>query len=656
MNDERINRNIVAFAAVSLCAYCAALVAVSGDLGFEGDDWWVFSWPYWNPFPMSLWYFARDCLRPIEGVYWISLFEIFGFNRVAFHIASLLLAVGGCTLMAMCLATAFPGRTTLAVSALMFAFFLPTVSSLTYVLATDNSRLSLLFFWACVLAFQRWAAGRAAWSGLLGPWFLYALAFCTYEAPSFLIFSVPFFVLPVWHRRRVTLSFSSFVLRLAVGILGSFASVIAIRFLVLQGGAVSQKSLLPSWDLLWAYPALLPFYLVAPFVEAASEPVSVVAGVIVALIAGSLLILSFRGEQVSLPATHTVSRCPTLSRPSNEDPEFQDSSPAEDGLPLSSGTHASFYDRGWYILGLGLCVLLLGFLPYQFAGYGAGIPALAETALMKWHVIPDGFHHWFNFNWSSRIYSAASYGLAILLAWAISCWTSRRAKVVAGLVAAVCIGFMASFHAGLSKDWQAAADVRNQLIASLVSQVPDVTPGTNFLFIDLESSWGRAPVFRGWNGLRELVRMVYSRNDLGAWYLFPYQWKPPNRLFHQAVVTPEGFASRAMKTKQPAAHDSLLVFRRSGSRLNLVDRISDGDYVVPTGIRWDGIDSLRSNPSRIRGWYDVTDHTQKPTRNAWQSGFIDTIGISRISLSGTTRHSWGSGEFSGRLTRALPDK
>jgi hypothetical protein len=32
--------------AVGLVVYCVVLTAVTGDIGFNGDDWWVLASPY----------------------------------------------------------------------------------------------------------------------------------------------------------------------------------------------------------------------------------------------------------------------------------------------------------------------------------------------------------------------------------------------------------------------------------------------------------------------------------------------------------------------------------------------------------------------------------------------------------------------------------
>ncbi len=113
--------------------------------------------------------YAHKFLRPMEGFYWISLFELFGFNKVAFHLCSLLLLAGAAVLMGVSLDRAFPGRRTCVSMAVLLAFFLPPVSCLTYVLFTDNSRLSMLLFWASVITFQRWAQKSSPWRGLALP-------------------------------------------------------------------------------------------------------------------------------------------------------------------------------------------------------------------------------------------------------------------------------------------------------------------------------------------------------------------------------------------------------------------------------------------------------------------------------------------------------
>ena len=244
--QREFGKSYLWFLAGGLGLYCIVLTAITGDIGFNGDDWWVFSIPYWNHFPDSLILYARKFLRPMEGFYWISLFELFGFNRVAFHLCSLLLLAGAAVLMGVSLDRAFPGRRTCVSMAVLFAFFLPPVSCLTYVLFTDNSRLSMLLFWASMITFQRWAQKSSPWRGLAPPLFLYMGSFLTYEAPSFLIFLVPMLVWPVHKRCCDRLSDRTFLIKLCVGIMTGFAAGRGVPIICSQRRRRGAKSLLST--------------------------------------------------------------------------------------------------------------------------------------------------------------------------------------------------------------------------------------------------------------------------------------------------------------------------------------------------------------------------------------------------------------------------
>ena len=337
------------YLAVGLGLYCIVLTAMTGDIGFDADDWWILSLPYWNNFSDSLILYARKFLRPIEGIYWISLFQGFGFNRVAFHLCSLLLQAGSAVLMGVSLDRAFPGRQVFVSIAVLFAFFLPPVSCLTYVMFTDNSRLSMLLYWATVIAFQRWARRSPSWSGLALPVTLYLVSFLTYEASSFLIFLIPVLVWPV-HQRSSNRAFDPvFLIKLSGGSVAAFAAAVTVRFVFLNGGAVSHSSLLPPFELLWSYLALLPFYLVAPFVSVSGNQWALLTGFLVALAAAGLFFLSCHDRPFGKMDAHGW---------------FQ-------------------RESGWYLVALGCGILFLGMLPYQLAGYGLCRPPLVETLLLK---------------------------------------------------------------------------------------------------------------------------------------------------------------------------------------------------------------------------------------------------------------------------------
>ncbi|MBI5250984.1 MAG: hypothetical protein HY912_15960 [Desulfomonile tiedjei] len=579
------------FVAAGLALYCVVLTAVTGDIGFDGDDWWVLACPYWSSFPDSLLLYVRKFLRPVEGLYWISLFELFGFNKVVFHLCSLLLLAGSSVLMGVSLDRAFPSRRDWVSIAVLLSFFLPTVSCLTYMLFTDNSRLSMLLFWTSVLAFQRWAQKSLTWSGLALPTVLYVCSFLTYEASSFLLFVVPLLVWPVHRGCSGQPSHRTFLVRLCVGILVAFAAALAVRFAFLNGGAVGHSYLFPPFELLWSYLALLPFYLLAPFTSMSADRWALLVGLLVVVGTAGLLLFSSVGRS---------------KRQVTTEGRFEPGSQR-------------------YLVVLGGGILVLGMLPYQLAGYGSFTPPLVETLMAKCGLMPEGDLSWFNFNWSSRIYSSASFGLAILLASGLSGWRSQSLRLVGKAAAVVVIGFMAVFHAGLSVDWREAAEIRNDLVRSLVSQVPEVKAGTNFVFLDIRCSHKRAEVIRQENGLRELVGMLYADHTLGAWHVNPHAYRRSDDLSRQAVAMPSGFLSRGQRQNEPAPHESLLLFKKSGRELVLLDRISAKDGSVPAGIAWRGVEHLTSNFARIEGWSRAIKPKARLSRIALRSGLISTL-------------------------------
>ena len=584
------------FIAVGLVLYCVLLTAVTGDIGFNGDDWWVLALPYWNNFSDSLVLYAHKFLRPLEGLYWISLFELFGFNKVAFHLCSLLLLAGSASLMGVSMDRAFPGRRACVSLAVLLAFFLPPVSCLTYVMFTDNSRLSMLLFWSSVIAFQRWAQKSSPWRGLALPVALYVVSFLTYEAPSFLIFVAPLLVWPVHRRCSGRPSDKAFLIRLFVGILAAFVAAVAIRFLFLNGGAVGNSYFLPPFELLWSYLALLPFYLLAPFTSISADRWALVTGFLVVLGSAGLFHLSSRGR------------------------------------PAKTVMAESHFEQGsqWYLVALGAGILVLGMLPYQLAGYGSFAPRLVETLMVKYGLQPEADLPWFNFTWASRIYSSASFGVAILLAAGLSGSRMSSVRLLGKTVALVVIGFMAVFHAGLSLDWREAAEIRNNLMSSLVSQVPAVKSGTNFVFLDIACSHKRAEVIRKENGLPELVGMLYADQTLGAWRLYPYAYDRSTHVYHQAVAMPEGFLTGGQRQNEPAPCESLLLFKRSGRELVLLDGITARDGSVPTGIAWRGVEQLTSNFGRIEAWPTAISPKARLARHAWISGLISTLKLKRL--------------------------
>jgi hypothetical protein len=536
--------SILPLTTAALIVCCTSLAILIGNIGFQGDDWWQFSWPYWHTFPNSIWEYARASHRPIEGLYTVLSFELFGLNRVLFTLSALLLSAGSCLAMGACLNRAFPGKKTLAVLAIFFAFLLTPVSNLIYMFHTDNSRLSMLLFWTATLAFQHWAGGSKSWLGLTFPIVLYLAASLTYENATFLIFAVPLLVWPIHVSRGQNVSDKLFLLKLGTGIAVAFAAFVLVRFLALEGGAVGHRSLMPSLSLTYSYVYNLMLYTVAPFREISWDPAAWVWACPVALLAAALVFKASR-----------------------------------DDLSLSKSL------GGWtqsplYIAALGVVILVLGMLPYLLAGYNSSM----------------------GFTSQSRVYSSATFGLAVLLALLLSASTKRRILFSTKVIAVCMIGVMAVFLADLRIGWQEAAAKRDTLLASLVRQVPDVKSGTTFLLMDVQSYVSKGGmdsgvVFQGVDGMWEFVKMLYGNKDLYAYFLYSKKRALDNTQGQWAIVTPEGLIARGSAVRPPIPLDSLLILKREGTNLVLLDRVSAEDGTA--AIKWNGVQSIRSNRDLI---------------------------------------------------------
>ncbi len=172
----------------------------------------------------------------------------------------------------------------------------------------------------------------------------------------------------------------------------------------------------------------------------------------------------------------------------------------------------------------------------------------------------------------------------------------------ARVIAVGMIALMAVFLADLRNGWQVAADKREKLLASLLTQVPDVKPGTTFLLMDLQSyipkgGIDRAVVFQGVDGIGEFVKMLYGKKDLYAYFLYSKDRAPGDTKGEWAAVSPAGVVARGSAVRPPIPPDSLLILKREGTNLVLLDKVSAEEGTA--AIRWNGAQSIRSNPDLI---------------------------------------------------------
>lgn len=565
--NSRFYMGIFAF---GLLLFGAALTLLIGDIGFQGDDWWILGVPYWNPFPDSLLVYARESLRPIEGVYWISIFELFGFNRQIFNLFSILLLGADSALFAACIYRACSDRPVLAIFTGAFAFVLPTSSALTYMIHTDNSRLAIFFCLWSIFFFQTWAQRGYPWSGMIPPVILYLLSGLTYEAATFLIFAVPLLAAPVYIRTHSRLD-AKFFIRTAVGVLTAFFLFVLIRFTLQSGGVVGHKSLLPSVWLLLSYIQTFPEYIVAVFNERPNDAGSWIwAGCFTAFTA---LIIATAGNFVRSsrkPCIPKKAACPDPSATLISGKHVPGDTQCIRGQdsPLSSLVNSNFYP-----LLTGCVLILLGTAPYIMAGYSS----------------EPGFTS------QSRVYSSAGFGISLLFAMLCCSWKSTLPNFIASVLGLVLVLFMAAFFAGLRSDWQEAGKIRREICADLLRQVPDVAPGTTFLFKDLQSYLGkRAVVFQGVDGLGEFVRIMYNKKALDAYFIYPKEDIPDSE-GRKATAGPAGIIPRG--SLNPLPLDGLLILEKQGNKLMLLDGIAAaGD---DSAIEWNGINEIKTNRERI---------------------------------------------------------
>jgi hypothetical protein len=530
-----------------------------GDIGFLGDDWWQFSWPYWYSFPNSIWEYAKESRRPVEGLYTVLSFEAFGFHRIPYTLVALSLLVASGFVMGICLRKAFPERLSMSVASMFFVFLLPHLSNLTYMFCTDNSRISGLLFWLSVLAFQRWAGRAVSWSGLALPVLVYLCAALTYENTTFLIWSVPLFVWPIHVRDPNRASDAHFLARLFVGIAAGFGCYVLVRFLFFSGGAVGHASLPPSLQLITSYITNLFIYCWDPIQKTSWNMAGWIWAAAAAFSLAGLLHLAAGGN----------------------------SGVPRDGVARNPGA--------LYVALLGTAVATLGMLPYLLAGYNSTVGYTSQ----------------------SRIYSSSGYGVAIILGLAATGWKNRKLLTMTKTIAVILVALMAAFTANLRLGWQEAWEKRTKLCASLLKQVPDAVSGTTFLFLDLQ--WyiptitvDRVAVFQGVDGLPAFIRMLYGKKDLNAYFLYPPSDPLIDEEGRRATVSRNGLIARGCLASSPVRLDTLLILQRKDCDLDLLDCISAGDRVA--AIKWEGVSSICSN-HKLRLIASPSDRSLNSTRH-----------------------------------------
>lgn len=624
---------------ILLIAYSLVLAIITGNIGFFGDDWSDLGRIYRHDFLDA---FAKQMSaspRPVYSLYIILMFRTFGFDSVAFHFGSLILLGAGSVLMGWALLNAFPSRRSFARASVLFAFLLPTISTITYTKHTDPGRLCNVFFWLSVVGFQKWALGRRTAGGLIFPVVAYVLCNLAYESASLLIVAVPLLVYPVLVRGikkdqgSWNTSFKSGRDALGWGTVGCFALGVIlwistptlateITEYVYYSDSGIWKSMfdgLGTWPIeqyQWKGEKVLRnlvglgiFLLIFIFtmqwarrLPRDSAHHSLLRLMSSGTLAFVLLLLArlvgFGGGHPSINGTlRTVVRFYTdLSAPA-----YFLAAPFLDihkgdvwAYTLGIGMFAlswilmmdkrrghstgGNYEGVSYVLLIGILIYVLGMLPFAMASYGIGQ----------------------NFYLSGRIFTTSSYGLAIVLglgSWALG---QKIKHPLTHVAAAVVLGCFSCFQVGLRRDWQEATRKNCEIWTSFLSSVPNIAPGTTLLFLDLEHSIGnRAVVFSGAGAVVDFVRLLYGQTNVNGLFLYPHQVAPPGTKESRMLVSPRGIFHPGWESHpSPILLDRLLIAERRGSRLVVLDQLSAEERKAD--LRWEGVSSLHSNMDLIR--------------------------------------------------------
>ncbi len=546
-----------------LLGAAAILTWLTGDIGFWGDDWWIFSRPFWNGYLKGLWVYTLDSSRPVEGLYWLSVYETFGFNRSAFLFLSLGLSAAACALFTACVRKAWPTRPAAVILAAGLVFVLPTWASLTYEIHTDNSRLALTLFWLSVLLMQQWAARPDRFMWLFGWAAAYLLSCLTYETATFLVFTAPAFALPVYLHGKRSVSLKRFGVTAWAAVLGVFLMYVGVRLVVFHGGAVSQRSFIPDPTTVWEYIRVFGLYLIEPatylrgavlFVLDPSASQTIAARLISDVgIASSFVWAGLLVGGIVLLATR-------LRQTAQSSPQWTDSP--------------------FFMSALGLGIFLLGILPYILAGYGASV----------------------GFTSQSRVYSSAGFGFALMLVGLVAAAPTGFLRKLLVFLMGLYLFTAAVFFAGLRVDWRVAAETRRTFCDDIKRQVPGVKQGAVFLFLDLQSymhasplsaSAPRAVIFQGVDGLNDYIKMIYRDRSLQAFFLYSEDTshsKERTAKVDETGITPRG-------ALDPVPLDRLIIFRKSGNRLILLDRISK--TADTSAIDWNGTQAIETNTNLV---------------------------------------------------------
>lgn len=520
-----------------LIVYSVWFTGHTGFIGFVGDTWQIINLS-WDKNLTESWASVSGDFRMIEALFWIGEFKLIGLNSYGAHFISLLLQATSVLMFGKALTRVFQGSRSLISISMLFAFFYPATSYLTFLTHTDNSRLAGIFFWASVLFFQRFAEDKAqARQYLVVGGILYIVSFLTYENYSFMLFGIPFLLGDnIFSMEAIKKRYRKYGVLFAYLCL-FFLICIFVRYKVLSGGAVAMRegTLLAKAETLVQYYGVGFSYLVEPVIELPVAIGTNVAVMSLVLVGGALLALGYsrngRGEMVDRRQLISVSS-------------------------------------------VGLALSLLGILPYVLGGY----------------------EPLFGLSSRCRIFSSFAFALAICLGGLTGYLKQRRVTKGLSFALMFLVPVFVVAHVSLAKDWQIAAAYQKKLWSSMLDCCPDVEDGTAFILLDTQTYTGRAVVAEGTDGTKALAQIMYRNPSISAH--FAYSRAEGSLLEDYPAERVTLVSKSGVKPRGAPVLDSskVIILRNEDYEFRLVD-LSEKDDLL---FRWDGRETLTTNRSLIK--------------------------------------------------------
>jgi hypothetical protein len=431
---------------------------------FYGGDFYLFHHAEIYRPDEAIFQFFLENGRFFEGLYWIYLYKLIGYQPVVAHIFSLLLNFLGASLALIVLTKAMPKSAQTRPILLAFAtsiFFFPHVMQWAHALPGDNSRISVIMFFTSVLFLQIWAQRQFRLPWLLISLVTFAAACFTYENIVLLFPAGILLSLPLISKEKVSKArIGQLVL---LGISSLFFVLLPFRVYEYVGSFMQGFSHpVVASPVMEEMPSRLleaPFFVGNFFLNIESDLVTInkAGGRVLLLCLTAILIL----------VGYRLARNASLPRLSPDDMSIQ-----KDFV---------------FIFLAGLWIVFMGLLPFAI-----GRPNLLPGV---------------------KFFSASVYGMSLIFTLGLVLYAKSpiRYLFAAGWILVVSLGILEFGYISRLYAQVEFSPKNDQL--SIATIAPNVKEGTSFIFVDNQLG------DRAWDGCALALRMLYDKAGIRCLFL-----------------------------------------------------------------------------------------------------------------------------------------